>query len=284
MTDPANRSVSGGGGRKSRGFRPIILLLAIAVAGFFLWKRFFAPPPAPDNVIVLSGRIEGDDSAVAPKTTGRILEVRLREGDSAKAGDTIAILDDQQVRAREDQAAAALAGAEAKARYARDQIAILNDQLQQNRLQTEQSKVDAQGRVRQAQADVAAAEADLAQQEASYQLALFDKEAYTRLAKTGAVAERQGKQSLAAANQQAAAVAAAKLRVEAAHGALTTAQGSLTNPGIREAQVSMVRRQIVQQQAEIASATANIQQARFQLAEAQENQKDLTVRAPFDGT
>ena len=289
MTTPAERNISqdaeqpGIPRKSSRGLR-LLILLVIVVAGFFVWKRFFAAPPPPNNVIFLSGRIEGDDSAVAPKTMGRILEVRVREGDSVKAGDTIAVLDDQQVRTREDQARAALAGAEAKGKYARDQIAILNEQLRQYELQTEQAKVDAQGRVRQAQADVAAAEADLAQQEAAYQLALFDRDAYTRLAKTGAVAERQGKQSVTAAEQQAAAVAAAKRRVDAAHGALTTAQGNLTNPGIREAQTGMVRRQIAQQQAEIASAAANVQQAGFQLAEAEENRKDLTVRAPFDDT
>ena len=62
-------------------------------------------------------------------------------------------------------------------------------------LQTEQSKVDANGRVRQAEADLAAAEAQLAQQQAVYQLALFDKDAYTQLRRTGAVSEREGKQA-----------------------------------------------------------------------------------------
>jgi HlyD family secretion protein len=46
----------------------------------------------------------------------------------------------------------------------------------------------------------------------------------------------------------------------------------------------MVKRQIAQQQAEVSSAAANTGQARFQLAEAQANRQDLTVRAPFDGT
>jgi len=262
----------------------IILLVVIGAGAYIIWKMFFATPAVPDSIVVLSGRIEGDDSAVAAKTTGRILEVRVREGDMVKTGDTIAVLDDQQIRDREEQAQAALAGEEAKAAAARVQIAFLEEQLRQNQLQTEQAGVDAQGRVRQAEADVAAAESDLAQQEAAYRLAAFDKEAYTALAKTGAVSERQGKQSVSAADQQAAAVAAAKRRVEASRGALTTARATLTNPGIREAQVGMVNRQIAQQQAEIVSAMANTEQARFQLAEAHANRADLTVRAPFDGT
>jgi HlyD family secretion protein len=164
---------------------------------------FFATPATPDSIVVLSGRIEGDDSAVAAKTTGRILEVRVREGDVVKAGDTIAVLDDQQIRDREVQAQAVLAGEEAKAAAARIQIAFLEEQLRQNQLQTEQSGVDAQGRVRQAEADLAAAEADVEQQEAAYQIALFDQTAYTALAKTGAVSERQGKQAVSTAGQQA---------------------------------------------------------------------------------
>jgi HlyD family secretion protein len=263
---------------------PLIIIAVLAGAGFLIWRLFFFSPPIPDNVVTLSGRIEGDDSAVAPKTTGRILEIRVREGDTVKAGDIIAILDDEQVRARQEQAQAALLAAQARTVSAQAQTSILQEQLKENQLYSEQSKVDSQGRVRQAEADLAAAEADQAQQEASYQLALFDKDAYTRLAASGAVSERQGKQSVATADQLAAAVAAAKRRVEAARGSLTTAQANLTNPGIREAQVAGVRRQMAQQEAEIANAKASSEQARFQLTEAQANRQDLTVAAPFDGT
>jgi HlyD family secretion protein len=156
--------------------------------------------------------------------------------------------------------------------------------LQQTQLLKEQAEVDADGRVSQAQADLAAAEADLARQEASFRLALFDREAYTRLAESGAVSERQGRQAVATADQEAAAVAASKRRVEALRGALTTAKANLANAGIRAAQTAAVQKQIAQQQAEILSATASAAQARAQLVEAQANLQDLTVRAPFNGT
>jgi HlyD family secretion protein len=273
-----------GRGRHRRKIVGLMLLVALASAAFLIWTRFFAAPRVPDSIVILSGRIEGDDSAVAPKTGGRILEIRVREGDSVNAGEMIAILDDQQVRAREEQARAMVSEAEAKARAAQDQIAVLQEQLRQNQLQAEQAKIDAEGRVRQAAADLAAAEADLAQQETAYQLAAFDKEAYTRLAKTGAVSERQGKQAASTADQQAAAVAAAKRRVEAALGALTAAKANLANPEIRGAEGAAVRKQMAQQQAEIASATAQTERARAQLAEAQANREDLIVKAPFSGT
>jgi len=264
-----------------------IVLVAVAIilaAGIYgIWRAFFAKPGVPENIVALSGRIEGDDSAIAPKTTGRILEIHFREGDSVKAGDIIAILSDEQIRAREQQALAAVSVTEAKSNAARDQIGVLEQQLQQNQLQTAQSKVDAGGRVRQAEAELAAAEAAVAQQEASLQIASFDRDAYTRLAQTGAASERQAKQAIATAEQQAAAVAAAKRRVESARGALTMAKANLDNPGIRQAQVDIVRKQIAQQRAEIASADATTEQARGQLREAQANRQDLIVQAPFSG-
>jgi HlyD family secretion protein len=260
---------------------PVVLLFISIAAALAISRVYFATPPGLDNVVTLSGRIEGDDSAVAPKTSGRILEVRVREGDTVKAGETIAVLDDQQIRSRQEQARVAVLGAEARAKAAGDQIAVLEEQLQQNQLQTEQASVDAEGRVRQAEADLAAADAGLAQQEASYHLAVFDKEAYTRLAQSGAVSERQGKQAVATADQQEAAVNAAKRRVEASRGALTTAQANLSNAGIRGAQTAAVRKQIAQQQSEIAAAMANAELARAQLVEAQANLQDLTVTAPI---
>lgn len=266
-------------------------LVAMIVSGVVLigaliliWKVFFAAPAVPASIVVVSGRIEGDDSAVASKTTGRILEVRVREGDNVNAGDTIAILDDAQIRAREDQARDTLSEAVAKGAAAQEQIAVLQEQLEQSRLQVGQSKLDAEGHLGQAEADLATAQAELAQQQAAYQIAAFDKDAYTRLAKSGAVSERQGLQASTTADQQAAAVAASKRRVEASQGALTTARASLSNPGIRESQVASNRRQIRQQEAEVASAAAQTELARAELREAGDNRKDLTITAPFSGT
>src|ERR1700730_1500084 len=262
----------------------IVSAVVLIAVGIIVWRVFFATPNLPDSIVAVSGRIEGDDSAVASKTTGRILEVRVREGDVVNAGDTIAILDDDQIRARENQARATLLEAEAKAKGAQEQIAVLQEQLQQSQLQVGQSRLDTAGRVRQAEAELATAQSDLAQQEAAYQIAAFDKDAYTRLAKSGAVSERQGLQASTTADQQAAAVAASRRRVEAAQAALTTAQANLSNPSIRESQVAAVRRQISQQGAEVASAAAQTQQARAQLAEAEANRQDLIVKAPFSGT
>src|SRR4029077_5909241 len=114
---------------RGRKLLPVLIVLGLVVAALAVWKGFVAAPGVPDSIVTVSGRIEGDDSAVAPKIAGRILEVRVREGDTVKAGDVIAILDDAQVRAREDAARAALVAAQASAQSAQDQIAVLQKQL-----------------------------------------------------------------------------------------------------------------------------------------------------------
>ena len=147
---------------------PLVVILILAAVGFGIWRVFFYTPPMSPNILPLSGRIEGDDSAVSPKTSGRILEIRVREGDLVSTGDIIAVLDDEQLRARIEQAQAEVQQAQAKARSARDQIAVLNEQLRQE-------------------------EANVAQQEAAHDIAAFDKEAYTDVYKRQDRNRRRGR-------------------------------------------------------------------------------------------
>jgi HlyD family secretion protein len=72
--------------------------------------------------------------------------------------------------------------------------------------------------------------------------------------------------------------------VEAARAGVTTARANLDNPTIRAAQEAIVRKQVAQQEAEIAAAVASANQSRAALAEARANRQDLNVIAPFDGT
>ena len=260
-----------------------VLLLA-AVIAFAAWRFVLAPPAVPPGVIAVSGRIEGDDSAVAAKTSGRIREIGVREGDQVQGGQVIALLDDEQVRAREQQAMAAVRQAEARVRLSQHQIAVLEEQLRQSQLGVDQSRADAQGRVSEADGKLAAAEAQLAQAEAAYAQAKWDREAMARLFKRELIAEQEAQRAQNNEEAQAAIVAASRRQVEAARGALTTARANLVNPAIRSSQVAAVQGQILQAQADIAAAQAEAERARAQLDEARANRKDLNVIAPFTGT
>ena len=260
------------------------VVVVLALGGFAVWRFVLAPSALPPGVLAVSGRIEGDDSAVAAKTSGRIREITVREGDRVEAGQVIAVLDDEQIRAREQQAMAAVRQAEARVRLAQHQIAVLEESLRQSRLGVDQSRADAEGRVNEADGKLAAAEAQLAQAEASYAQAKWDREAMTRLFKKELVAEQEAQRAQRNEEAQAAIVAAQKRQVEAARGALTAAKANLVNPAIRSSQVVAVQGQILQAQADIAAAQAEAERARAQLEEARANRKDLSVIAPFNGT
>lgn len=268
----------------ARNRRLAVLAVLIVAAGAALWHFVLSPPAVHPDVIAVSGRIEGDDSAVSPKTAGRIRELKVREGDRVEAGQVIAVLDDEQVRAREQQAEAAVRQAEAKLRLAQHQITVVNEALRQNEIGVDQARGDAEGRVSEAQARLAAAEAQLAQAEATYTQTKWDRQAAAKLFQRELVAEQDVVKSQSAEEAQAAVVAAQRRQVEAARGSLKTAQAMLANPAIRSSQVAAVQGQILQAQADVAAAKAEAERARASLDEARANRKDLNVIAPFNGT
>ena len=262
----------------------VAVLAGLGIAAFALWRLVLAPPAVPPGVLPVSGRIEGDDAAVAAKTAGRIRRIAVREGDPVEAGQVIATLDDEQIRAREQQAAAAVRQAEARVRLAQHQIAVLQEALRQSRLGEDQARADAQGRVNEAEARLAAAEAQLAQAEASHAQASWDREALDRLFQRELVAEQEARRAQRTEEAQAAVVAAARRQVEAARGSLMAARASLVNPAIRASQAVAVEGQILQARADVAAAQADAERASAQLEEAQANRRDLEIVAPFAGT
>ncbi len=264
--------------------KPILALLVLTTIGVSVWYFFIRKPATPANVIKLSGRIEGDDTTVATKISGRIREIQVREGDQVKAGQVIALIDDQQVRAREEQERSNVMQAEARVLSTQQQIAVLNAQLEESNIGVDQARLDAQGRVSQAEAQVAHAEAQLAQAEADYGQAKYDEQRYTTLAKDGDVPERTGRQAQTTAEAHAAAVHAARKQVDVARGALTMAKANVANAAMRTSQATAIRKQILQAQSEIAAAQAETEQARAKLREVQADREDLQVIAPIDGT
>ena len=269
---------------RGRLVRVLALVVALALGGLALWHFVLAPPDLPPGVIAVSGRIEGDAAAVAAKASGRIRQISVREGDHVDSGHVLAVLDDDQILAREQQAAAAVRQAEARLRLSRHQVDVLNEQLRQSRLGMDQAKADAQGRVSEAEGRLASAQAQLAQAEATHAMARWDREAMTRLFKKELVAEQDAERALRNEEAQSAVVAAARRQVDAAQGALTAAKANLVNPAIRASQGAAVEGQILQAHADIAAAEADAERARAMLDEARANRQDLQVVAPFTGT
>src|SRR5574344_576633 len=72
--------------------------ILLAVVGFFVLGR------TPD---IIQGEVEVTEYRVSSKVPGRILELRVKEGDYVKVGDTLAILEAPEVKAKLNQAEAA---------------------------------------------------------------------------------------------------------------------------------------------------------------------------------
>jgi HlyD family secretion protein len=249
----------------------IIAIAAVAIvliaAGWFFYA---ARSHGPDNVVNLSGRVEGDDSAVASKQPGRVLAITVREGDSVVAGQVIATLDSEQARA-------AVADAQARVSMAQRQVPVLEAQQRQAQLASAQSTVGSNGNIDEAQSEVAAAQSQLEQAQAAYKLAAYTQKMSDSLYKTGDVPELQRNRAASDAQQAQSAVNAAQHRASAAQAALSAATATNANAPIHEQQAIGVGAQISQQDSAVAASMA-------QLAQVRANLTDLTIRAPFNGT
>ena len=72
-----------------------------------------------DEILAWPGTVRSRTVAnIAPKMTARIIEIKVNAGDKVKKGDVIARLDERDIKAQENAALAALAGANAQANRA----------------------------------------------------------------------------------------------------------------------------------------------------------------------
>lgn len=91
------------------GFAAVVII--VALIGFFALGR---------DPELIQGQVEVSEYRVSSKVPGRILEIRVKEGDFVKVGDTLAILDAPDVRAKMEQARSAENAAAAQEEMARN--------------------------------------------------------------------------------------------------------------------------------------------------------------------
>ncbi len=198
----------------------------------------------PTNSVRVSGHVEADDVQVAPEVGGRILELKVIEGDRVGAGDLIATLDTRDTEL-------ALARTRAERDQAEAQLRLLLAGSRPEDIRQTQAQAQA------AAAEVTAAEAELqnAQADLNRYEALLAANAGSQKARDDARARRDvARQRLAAEQEQAKAAQEGAARVKA---------GS--------------RRE------EIQAARARIATVDAQIATLQKALDDATVAAPIGG-
>lgn len=104
----------------------VIILLIVAISGFFIYKKFFVPPTIKvletakvqkdsiKGVIVETGIIKPQVGAVVKigaRATGEISKMFVKVGDVVKKGQLIALIDDREIRQSIEQQKAALLAA-----------------------------------------------------------------------------------------------------------------------------------------------------------------------------
>jgi len=239
--------------------RVVLLLLIVAVAAAIWWVE---RPRA--QTLVLTGTVDGNEVVVSSKITGRIVKLAVDDGQAVKAGDLIAVLDQEELRADQGAAGDAIAQARANAQQAATQTELLQKSLptkvQQSEAQVEQTRAQlrqAEAQISQTQAQLQQAQAQVAQTQAAVRKA---QDNYNRIKP---LVERdinppqdlvtaQSDLDSARANEQAAqagvsaaqrTVAAAQDGAEALRRSVAAAEAALADARHQEIQIGVQQRQ-----------------------------------------
>lgn len=213
------------------------VLLIIAAAYYFLSTD-------RSSDLVLIGTVDANQIMVSPKIAGRVERLAVNEGDQVKAGDTIAVLDSQELTAQR-QAAQAM-------------VSSLRSQVAQTRATEEQTAGETSSGVANARARLLGAQATLAQGQADLQRIQDDSRRAIELARQGVASQQQADQAAAQLKAQQAAVRAAEDQVRAAQADLNTALARTHQTHAAESTVASTRAQVLNAQAQLEASEARL--------------------------
>ena len=99
----------------SKRARIALAVVAVALAAGAAWY-VLSGDGEPADVLTASGTVEATEAHLGFQAAGRIREIRVEEGDSVGAGDTLAVLDRRELLARREAAEAEIGAARAALR------------------------------------------------------------------------------------------------------------------------------------------------------------------------
>ncbi|OQP52525.1 secretion protein HlyD [Niastella yeongjuensis] len=110
--------------KKSRGFLIVLIILVIVGGAFGISKYLHAKHHEETD----DAQVEANINPVIPKISGYVTEVRVKDNQPVKKGDTLLLLDDRDLKLKLDQAEAALGTAKSNLTSARatSQAAVAN--------------------------------------------------------------------------------------------------------------------------------------------------------------
>ena len=227
---------------------PLLLIVAVAGGAYVYLSK-------PPDRLVLTGVITTNDIIVGPQIGGRIADLRVQEGDSVKAGQVLAVIAPDELRA--------------ESAYALHTVEGVASQIEQSKaaLRYEQQQMTEQ--VRQAESNLAATEAQQAAAVAELESARLTLERTQQLAREGVAPAQQLDTARTAHDAAVARLDALRRQGDAHRAAIALARTSAEQVSVKRGQV------LVNQSLQEAAAA---QQAR---AEVRLGYTD--VKAPSDG-
>jgi HlyD family secretion protein len=124
----------------------VVLLTSVGL------ETWYSLRPTPLKAIKLSGRIEGYETDVSTKSSGRVEWVAVREGTVVKKGQLLVRLDDAEIRSELQAATAQVDAARKRAMESQLQISVFQKQIDEAGLGLQQSQGDSQGKIEEAKA------------------------------------------------------------------------------------------------------------------------------------
>jgi membrane fusion protein (multidrug efflux system) len=256
--------------RKRMTRRSIILLslLGVGLAGGGTWWFLHRGLENTDDA-----QIDGDVVPVPARVSAPVVELHFTENQVVHAGDLLVVLDDQEARARLEQAEATLASAEATAQAAEADAEVARTNAIGNRSIAQASLRSASAGAASARDQISQADAALRSTEATLRQADQDRERNRKLLEQGAIPRVVLDQYETAYNVALSARDAAKARLSQLHQSASQATGAIAEASAR-AEVTGNVDVIVQQatakaksaRAQVASATASRDLAKLQLS------------------
>lgn len=215
--DRLQRGQSGDHGADMNLRKPMLIAagILIVIVGYFGWK-LLQPSSLPNGMASSNGRIEAIDIDIATKTPGRLVSVLVNEGDFVVAGQVLAQMDTDVLKAQLREAEAELRHTKAAVETALSVVA-----------QRESEKTAAEAVVAQRQAEMDLASRNFARAESLLSRADLSKEDFdtTRAALFGAKAAVSSAKAHVAGAQ--AAIATAKSQVISSEASVGAAQAKI---------------------------------------------------------
>jgi membrane fusion protein, multidrug efflux system len=255
----------------------IIVIIGVAIAGFFLY-RYFSSYESTDDA-----QIDGHLMPISARISGYITNVYVDDNQYVTAGTALVQIDPKDYQVALDQAEADLASAKATAEVQNINVPITT-QTTSSQVSVAQANVeDAQAGITAAQQQSDATQAQLAEAQANDVKAQNDLARYKDLVGKHEISEQQYDQAVAQAKASTAAVAAAKASAAAAAEEVTQARAKLAQNQANLESAQTAPRQVATTRARALSAAAVVEQKQAAVEQAQLNLAYTKIVAPVDG-